>query len=396
MEPSVINEENYDEPIWKSKIKNSFYKPVSYTRTNQGQFLNKEAASRNQELFLKLFDQDPNSIVCDEKEYKKTLFEGIEKIDNDQHIDDVPKNRSLAIIEEFFEKNKDKHHYSKDAYVKMIKKKKEKLQKAFEKTDVFQTLKSLKYTPLKIQTVDSFGNVVKNYEYYYDYEKDKHEYIRVQDEEQDSDQSPTLKRKSIKENDVEEKADQKTNKKRRTDSKPTKPIVQSKPIVPTKPTVKSKPIVKGTPIVKTKPIVKSTPIIPAKPIIESTPIVETTPIAEITTPRSKKRKIDFDKLCDESLDSFNRSDIKSTSTPTRRMKKVEKDSIKPKAERRSKRSLAKIVEKDETMEEIVANDDDKEEDFWIQVPVDSSKDTEKDPEEPVFKRPRRPTRRTKK
>ena len=297
------DDDNYDEPIWKSKQNRSFAKQASYSRKNASKFLDKDLGERNRELFSDLFNQDPNETVCDKTEYEKELFADIK----------VPEDKQAKPVKKRATKKKPKTgenpEFLSSQYQHDLEQQKTKLRDVFEKTDVFQTLQALKDTPLNIQTLDHKGEVVKRYQYFYNYEEDKHDIVEVKnndDEEEDNQMEISASSSKRKNDDTDD--DQRAKRKRATGKTAASKQLdeQSEPATPTS---------------------------------------------------TKKRKMHFDDLNDDSFSSFHRSAIKSTSTPT------------------TKRRLAKIDEQEETVNEEEISKfnsdlaDSEEEEFWVDVTV---------------------------
>ena len=301
-------QENYDEPIWKSKQSRSFVRQASYSRKNTTKFLDKDLGDRNRELYLHLFDQDPNETACDKTEYEKELFADIKE----------PDEKPAKVTKKRATKKKAKAgenpEFLSGEYQHKLEEQRTKLQEIFEKSSVFQSLQALKDTPLNIQTLDNKGQVVKRLQYFYDYEKDKHDIVEVKnnDDEEEDDPMEVSASSSKRKND-DTMNDQRTEatKKRRA----------------------------------------------AKPAAAKQP----DELSEPATPNSRKRKMHFDDLNDDSFSSFHRSAIKSTSTPT------------------TKRRLAKIDEQEETVNEAIgtrfdsnlADSESESEEFWVDVPAAS-------------------------
>lgn len=307
-------QDDYDEPIWKSKQSRSFVKQASYSRKNTTKFLDKDLGDRNRELYLHLFDQDPNETVCDKSEYEKELFADIK----------APEEKPVKATKKRATKKKPKAgenpEFLSGEYQRKLEQQRTKLQEIFEQSSVFQSLQALKNTPLNIQTLDNKGQVVKRFQYFYDYEEDKHDIVEVKnnddEDENEDDQMETSTSSNKRKNDnAEDDRRAEAAKKKRAKWASAKQQQQQQDDEQSEP----------------------------------------------ATPNSRKRKMHFDDLNDDSFStfnsSFNRSAIKSTSTPT------------------TKRRLAKIDEQEETVNEEIskfdsnlADSDSEEEEFWVEVP----------------------------
>lgn len=167
--------DDYDEPIWKSKANRSTHEKISYSKKNTDKFLDKNKANDNRDLFLDLFHEDPNELTCNEKEFEKYLFDGIQSQGNDLDKTKKATKRKRATKK----KNDENPDFLTDQYQRGLVKQKDKLQEIFEKTPVYQNLQALKDKPLNIEEVDSSGKVTRRFEYYFDYEKDKHDIIEI-------------------------------------------------------------------------------------------------------------------------------------------------------------------------------------------------------------------------
>jgi len=182
---TTVNED-YEEPAWKSKTR-SAKKAVSYSRANANKFLDKEKADENRELYLDLFDEDPNKSVCDNQQFEQELFSDIK--------DDGKEKTKLKRKRVTKKKKKDDENpefLGKD-YKRKVEQQKDKLQKIFEESSLYRDLQALKSQPLNIQEIDCKGNTVKRLEYYFDFEENKHNFVEVKnDEDYESDQSQSL------------------------------------------------------------------------------------------------------------------------------------------------------------------------------------------------------------
>ena len=188
----MIENDDYDEPIWKSKT-NRFSKQASYSRKNQDKFLDKNLATRNRELYLDLFDQDPNATVCDKEQFEKELFSDIK----DSNSEVKPAKRKYTKKKKAIDN--ENPEFLTIEYQRNLEKMKIQLQENFKKTSTYRDLIALKNIPLNIKTCDSKGNTVRHLKYYYDYETNKREFVEVKNDEDndfsESDEDNSSKRK---------------------------------------------------------------------------------------------------------------------------------------------------------------------------------------------------------
>lgn len=309
-----MEDDNYDEPVWKKKQSGSFLKQASYSRKNVNKFLDKDLGERNRELFLDLFNEDPNETACDEHEFEKELFADLKAPEEPQ-----AKPAKKKATRKKQTAGGENPSFLSGQYQRNLENQRNKLRDLFEKSAVFQNLQSLKDTPLNIQTVDHKGEVVKRIQYYYDYEENKHDFVEVNNDDEEEDNRMETSTSSTKRKNDEDEEKAAPKRRRAATNKSTAATAKQQ---------------------------------------------ERDDESEPATPKSRKRKMHFDDLNDQSISSFRGSAIKQTSTPTQ------------------KRRLDKIDEREETADEEQISkfdsnlvDSDSEEEFWVDLPAPRAKKT---------------------
>lgn len=312
-------EDNYDEPIWKTKRSRSFVKPASYSRKNANKFLDKDLGERNRELFRDLFNQDPNETVCDENEFEKELFADLKVPENPQ----VKPTKKRATKKK--QKDGENPEFLSGQYQRNLENQRTKLRDLFEKSSVYQNLQLLKDTPLNIQTIDHKGEVVKRIQYFYDYEENKHDFVEVKnnDDEEEDNRMETSASSVKRKNDEDE--ERPAPKRKRATTKSTAASAKQQ---------------------------------------------QRDDESELGTPKSsRKRKMHFDDLNDHSISSFRGSAIKSTSTPTlkRHLAKIDEQEETADEEQISK------------FDSNAVDSESEEEEFWVDLPAPAKKTASKAP-----------------